>query len=457
MKRVDAKTMVRGAPCLFVGFAVVLAGVGGALPAAAAKLVLQGATVHPVSGPDLPQATVLVDGERIAAVGAGVQAPPDARVVNVDGLHVYPALINASTVLGLVEISSVRGTVDVSETGDINPNVRAEAGVNPESELLPVTRANGVLVAMTAPRGGLVAGMAAVIRMDGWTREDMTIKAPVGLLVNWPSMRVNRGAEPGKIEEQVKARDQRLAKLRQAFADARAYLTARQAEGQKNVPAHDRDPRWEAMIPVLRRELPVFVVADEMQQIRAALRWGDEEGLALVFISGGDIGRAAKELAGRRIPVILTPTYDLPRRRWEPYDAPFTIARALHEAGVRFCFSEGGNAFAAANARNVPYSAAMAAAYGLPRQEALRGVTQYAAEILGVADRLGSVEQGKEATLIVTDGDPLEIGTHVLHAYIAGREVDLGNKQRRLYDKYRARPRPPSTAVPPAAGGARGR
>ncbi|MFQ5599290.1 MAG: amidohydrolase family protein [Candidatus Krumholzibacteriia bacterium] len=418
--------------------------------AGAEKVALVGGTVHPVNAPSIARATLLIDGEEIVAVGTDVRIPPDARVMNVQGLHVYPALVNANSVLGLVEVSSVPGTVDISEMGDINPNVRAEVAINPDSEILPVTMANGILVAMIAARGGLISGTAAVIRLDGWTWEDMTIESPVGLVVNWPGMRVQTGSGAPAREKQIEKRDEKLRLLREAFADARAYMKARDAEGEKGVPVHDRDPRWEAMLPVLRGEIPVMVAASDILQIRSALRWAEEEDLDLVLISGGDVWRVADELAARDVAVILTPVHTLPRRRWEPYDTPFTIAHKLHQAGVRFCFAHSARSFGAAHSRNLPYMAATAAAYGLPKQEALRGVTQYAAEILGVGDRLGTLEPGKEATLIVTDGDPLEIRTHVLDAFMAGRRLDLDNRHTRLYEKYRARPRPQPRRGEPA-------
>lgn len=416
---------------------------GGTCGAAAAgKLALVGGTIHPVSAPPIADGTLVLDGATIVAVGQDVAIPPDARVQNISGLHVYPALLDANTVLGLVEVSSVPGTVDVSEMGDINPNVRAEVAINPESDLLPVTMANGILVAMTAPRGGLIAGTAAVIRLQGWTWEDMTLAAPVGLMVNWPDMRIQRGTGASPEDKQIEQRDARLRALRGAFADARAYVQAVAAEGERGVPVHDRDPRWEAMRPVLDGTIPVLVAAGDLLQIRAALQFAAEENVRLVLLASHDVWRVADELAARRIPVILGPTHALPARRWEAYDEPFTVAQKLYAAGVRFCFSYGDNAFSAAHARNLPYQAATAAAYGLPPDEALRAVTQYPAEILGVADRLGTLDAGKEATFIVTDGDPLEIRTHVQRAFMAGREIDLGTRHTRLYDKYRSRPLP---------------
>jgi imidazolonepropionase-like amidohydrolase len=434
--------------------ALVLVAVATVSPVTAELVAIVGGTVHPVNAPSIQNGTVLIDGTDIVAVGRNVRVPSNARLKNVRGLHVYPSLVDPNTALGLVEVNSVSGTVDVSEMGDINPNVRAEVAINPDSEILPVTMANGILVAMTAPRGGLIAGTAAVIRLEGWTWEDMTIAAPVGLLVNWPNMRIDTRPKARPKEKQIEARDENLRKLREAFADARAYMKALDAEGGKGIPMHDRDPRWEAMLPALRGEVPVLVSVGDIVQIRAALRWVEEEAVRIVLMTSGwrgsDVWRVADELAARDIAVILGPVHQLPRRRWEPYDTPFTVARKLHEAGVRFCFSYGASTFSAAHARNLPYQAATAAAYGLPKHEALRGVTQYAAEILGVGDRFGTLEVGKEATLIVTDGDPLEIRTNVHHAFMAGVELDLGNRHERLYEKYRNRPRPDGTQPTPA-------
>jgi len=448
-------TNVRSKPCKRTLTPRVLgAAAAVALMASVAQaefVALVGGTIHPVSGPPIENATLVMSDARILGLGRDIEVPAGARVEDVTGLHVYPALVDANTVLGLVEVSSVPGTVDVSEMGDVNPNVRAEIALNPDSEILPVTMANGILVAMVAARGGLIAGTAAVIRLQGWTWEDMTIESPVGLVVNWPSMRIDHSAAAKPEDKQIEERDTKLRTLHAAFADARAYVKAVSAEGTRGIPQHDRDTRWEAMRPVLEGKIPLMVAANEIQQIRAALKFAEDEDLRLVLLSSGDVWRVADELAARQIPVILGPVHDLPDRRWEPYDSPFTVAMKLHRAGVRFCFAYGADAFSAAHARNLPYQAATAAAYGLPPEEALRGVTQYAAEILGVGDRLGTLEAGKEATLIVTDGDPLEIRTQVKRAFMAGREVDLANRHTRLYEKYRHRP-PPAAAQTPVAG-----
>jgi imidazolonepropionase-like amidohydrolase len=407
----------------------------------AAPLALTGATVHTVSGPDLPGATVVVEDGKIVAVGAGVDVPAGAERVDLTGLHLYPGMIAPQTALGLVEIGSVRGTRDVSEVGNVNPNARAKVAINADSELIPVTRANGVLVAHTATLGSGISGTSVVWKLDGWNWEEMTVREPAGLHVTWPSMTVSTGGyQQRSEEEQKKEREKALEDIRRAFADARAYAKARGAM-PRGGPHHDLDVRWEAMGPALERRIPVFVAADEFRQIETALDFARDESLDVVIVGGRDAWRLADRLAAMRVPVVLQNTLELPRRSWEPYDAPFTVAARLHEAGVPFCFGAGSGQGDAPNTRNLPYHAAMAAAYGLPREEALKGVTLHTAHILGVEDRLGSIEPGKDATFFVSDGDPLEIRSHVVGAWIEGRPVDLETRHTRLYDRYRNRPR----------------
>jgi len=400
-------------------------------------IALIGGTIHTISGATIEDGIVLFESGRITAVGREVQLPPGTEQIDVRGKHIYPGFIAAATILGLTEIGAVRATRDYAEVGEINPNVRAETAINPDSELLPVARANGITLAQSIPTGGLIAGLSALIMLDGWTWEDMTIKAPVGLHVRWPSMRIIRAPWMTQSpKEQKKRRDEQIRKIKEAFAAARAYMKAKEAESQKGVPYHDTDLRWEAMIPALKKEIPVFVHANDIQQIEAAVDWATEEDLRMVLVGGRDAWRVADLLKEKNIPVIITGTHTLPMRRWEPYDTPFTNPLKLYEAGVKFCIAGTGNA---ANERNLPYHAATAVAYGLPKEEALKAITLYPAEILGVADRVGSIEVGKDATLIVTNGDPLEIPTQVEMEFIQGRKIDLSSRHTQLYAKYRTK------------------
>lgn len=411
-------------------------------PATPKKFALTGGTVHPVSGPALAGATVLVDAGRITAVGAGLAVPADATVIDCRGKQVYPGFIAANTQLGLIEIQTVEGSDDTQETGNLNPNLRAEVMFNPDSDLLPVTRLNGVTSALVIPGGGAVHGLSALMHLDGWTREDMTVKAPVALHVSWPNMSARRAWWIQQSEEeQNKARDQAIQAIRGAFDDARAYEKARAAEGSAGIPAHEADVKWDAMRAVVRGDIPVFFHADAAAQIHAVLDFVDEQKLQHVVIVGGqDAGRYAAELKARDIAVIVAGTLNVPRRS-EDYDAAYTLPARLAAAGVRFCIADEGGSFTAANARNLPFQAGQAAGFGLDRDEALKSVTLYPAQILGVADRLGSIEPGKIADLQITDGDPLEQTTHCEQVLIDGRPIPMESRQTRLFHKYDAKPR----------------
>jgi imidazolonepropionase-like amidohydrolase len=398
-------------------------------------IALVGATIHPVSGPAIADGTVLLDRGKIIAVGTSVAISADAEVIELKDRHIYPGLIDAFTDLGLTEIASVRATLDQSETGQINPNARAQVAVNPDSELIPVARSNGILTALTAPSGGLISGTAALIHLDGWTWEDMTVKADVGMLVNWPRMQaIDTWWERRSAAGQTGSRDDALKEIDRTLTDARAYLKAKRSHETGDAGAFTYDSRWDAMLPVLDGDLPLLVAADGIEQIQSAVALAAREKLRLIIVGGYDAPACADLLKKHDVPVILAGVHRLPRRRSEPYDAAFTIARQLHEAGVRFCISSHERASAV---RNLPYHAAMAAAYGLPADEALKTITLYPAEIFGVADRLGSLESGKDATLIVTSGDPLEIPTQVEMAFIQGRPVSLEDRHKRLWEKYR--------------------
>lgn len=409
----------------------------------AGRVAFVGGTVHPASGPAIPNGTVVVNAGRVESVSAGTAAPAGAEVVDCRGRHLYPGMITPLTILGLTEIATVTGSNDHQETGDTNPNVRAEVQFHPESDLIPVTRINGVTTAHVVPRGGALAGTTALMHLDGWTYEDMTVRAPVAMHLQWPNMTPARGwFETRSDEEQTRARDEAIRAIERSFDDARAYWKAQSAGGA--VPRHDRDVKWDAMRKVLDGEIPLLISAEGLNQIRAALRFVDSQKLRrVVLASGHDAVLAADELKARNIPVIVSGTLETPRRRYEAYDAAFTAPEELRAAGVAFCIGDNGRTDAAANARNLPHNAAIAAAYGLPPDEALRAVTLYPARILGVDDRLGSIEPGKSADLVLANGDLLDMTTQVEQVWIAGRRISMESRQTRLFQKYDSRPRGP--------------
>lgn len=421
-------------PSLLVAVCTALAFGGPEVPGAPQQrpIALVGGTIYPVSGPPIEQGTLVFDQGRITALGRRVKIPSGANRIDVRRRRVYPGLINAYSRLGLVEIDAVRATRDFAETGKINPNVKAEVAVNPDSALIPVTRSGGVLLSLTAPSGGLISGTSALVQLDGWTWEEMTLKAPVGMHVQWP--RTSPAAdwkESESKEEERKARDEALALLQQTFADARSYQKARAARNAEAA-RHPLDTRWEAMLPVLEGKLPLAVAADEIQQIQAAVAFAQREKVKLILYGGYDAPLCAALLKKHRVPVIVSTVHRLPRRRGDAYDAAYSLPGRLHAAGIEFCIASQNTS----NARNLPYEAAMAAGYGLSPDEALKAITLYPAQILGAEDRVGSLEVGKDATLIITDGDPLETPTHVEAAFIRGRPVDLDNRHKRLWRKY---------------------
>lgn len=399
----------------------VLAVASDAIPAPRQNgpVALVNGTIHPVSSAAIEGGTIVFANGKITAVGKDVDVPDNAETIDLAGKQVYPGLFEAMSDIGLIEIGAVRATIDKDEVGDVNPNVKAWVSVNPDSEVIPVTRSNGVLLAVTAPSGGLISGQAAVLQLDGWTWEDLTLKAPVGLIVNWPKI--------------SKSNDTPHKKLDRLFEDAKAYAASREAN-----PDAPTDLRYEALAPVLSRELPLIVEAEELEQIQSAVAFADKHRVKLVLYGGYDAPLCANLLKSRDVPVIVGGVYRLPRRRSDAYDRAYTIPEALRSAGVKFCIS-GANRFGSSNARNLPYHAATAAAYGLPADDALRSITLTPAEILGVADRVGSLDAGKDATLFVATGDPLETATQVTAAYVQGRKLDLTDRHKQLYQKYRTK------------------
>jgi imidazolonepropionase-like amidohydrolase len=302
--------------------------------------------------------------------------------------------------------------------------------VNPDSEIIPVTRSNGVLVTLAAPFGGLMSGRSGVIQLDGWTWEEMTVKSDVALHIQWPQAAGGGRRGRGGGEETATPPERGVEALRQALADARAYGAARKADS--NFP---RDARWESLQDVLEGKLPVIVQADDIRQINAAVAFAEREKLKLIIAGGYDAPRCAELLKKHDIPVIVGGTYRLPRRRSDGYDSAYAVPADLHKAGIQFCISGRGR-FGANQVRNLPYHAAAAVGFGLPADEALKAITLYPAQILGVSDRVGSLEGGKDATLFVCDGDPLETPTQVTQAWIRGRKVDLNDRHKTLYHKY---------------------
>jgi imidazolonepropionase-like amidohydrolase len=417
--------------------------------------LLRNATVHPVSGPAIENASILVTDGRIAEVGQKVTAKGKIKVIDARGLHVYPGMIDSGSPIGLAEIASVRETVDTGEIGDFNPQLRALIAVNPSSEHIPVVRANGITSVLVTPAGtggggrgasagSLIAGQASLMHLDGWTWEEMEIRRGAAMQMAWPVIQMPRG-RGGDIEallpglaarrttfaEARRNQQQQVQKIQDFFDAARRYQKAK-AAGEQMQP----DLRYEAMLPVLEGKLPLMITAVREREIREALDFAARERLKIVLAGVRRPGKALEEIAKRNIPVILGTTFVTPLEEDDPYDDAFTLPARLHQAGVLFAFGSFGVQFA----RNLPYQAAQAVPFGLPYDEALKSVTLNAARIWGIDSEYGSIEKGKYADLIVTDGDPLEIRTQVKMMFIKGAPVDLESKHTRLYKRYSARP-----------------
>ncbi len=402
---------------------------------------IRNATIYPVTSAPIPNGTIVFANGVITAVGANVTIPPAATVIDGTGLSVYPGLIDSGSQVGLTEISSVAGTVDTSELGDINPNARAAVAINPHSNLIPVTRVNGITTVIAEPQGGIISGQSALIQLAGWTPAEMVLKSPAGMHIHFPRLRSAAFDEQPQEEEAAKETQKsytkQVDKLRDTFRDAQSYAKSAAARSANSaLPRSDRDLILEALVPVVEGRVPVIMHADLARDIRAAIRFADEFKLKMILADAQDVANVIPELKARNIPVILGPILDLPPREDDPYDLIFTNAKTLYDNGIRFSIQSNDTH----NARNLPYNAAACAAYGLPKDVALKSVTIFAAEIFGVADRIGSLETGKIANVIVTDGDPLEIVTHVRRLFIGGEDISLETNQTLLYEKFKARP-----------------
>jgi imidazolonepropionase-like amidohydrolase len=405
--------------------------------------LLKNATIYPVSGPKLENASLLVVDGKIAEIGPKIATKGKIRIVDAKGLSVYPGMIDSGSPIGLAEVSSVRETVDTGEIGDFNPQLRSIIAVNPASEHIPVTRANGITSVMVTPGGGsgLVNGQVCLMHLNGWTWEEMEIRRSAALQMRWPTMGGGgrgmggggmRGQAGGGFAEARRQHDLQVKNIQEFFEQARRYRTAK-AAGE---PGLKPDLKFEAMLPVLEGKLPIVITAAREREIREALAWAEKEKVKIVLAGVRRAGKTTEEIAKKKIPVILGTTFASPLEEDDPYDEPFVLPGQLAAAGIKIAFASFGTQFA----RNLPYEAAQAVAFGLPYDEALKSLTLNPAEIWGVGGEYGSIEKGKYADLIVTDGDPLEVRTQVKMMFIKGEAVDLESKHTNLYKKYLARP-----------------
>ena len=397
-------------------------------------IILKNGFIHTISN-GVIEGSILFNKGKIIRIAKYITPPKDCEVIDLNGKHVYPGMIAAVSGLGLVEINAVAVTNDHSERGDFNPNVRTNVAFNPDSEIIPTTRSNGILIANVIPASGLVSGQSSVMMLDGWTWENATLSSPSGLHINWPNMNSRSRTENDK--KRLKAAKQQLDDLEKMIKDARAYARLRQTKSRSAENYHNEDLRWESMIPYVEKKLPIFIHANEIRQIEASISWANRHNLKIVIVGGKDAWRTTDLLVKNKIPVIYEGVTSLPFRRFEDYDQAYKTPSILYEKGVQFCISDYGYAGRAEQIRNLPYQASMAASYGLPKEAAFRAVTLSVAEILGIDKEVGSLEEGKDATLFISDEDPLEIRTNIIQAYIQGKKIDMGDRHKSLYSKYK--------------------
>jgi imidazolonepropionase-like amidohydrolase len=402
----------------------------------AQPIAVTNATVHIGNGQVLNNATVLMVDGKITAVGTNVTVPANAQIVNGEGKHVYPGLILSSSNLGLVEVPSVRATNDVQEIGDMNPNVRSITAYNTDSKIINTLRSNGILLANIVPEGGLLSGTSSVVQLDAWTPQDAAYKTDAGIHFNMPTMmarpRFGFGGGGGNAgpnqppPDPVKEGLDRVEKIKSFFREARAYNAD---------PAHDEtNLKFASVKGLFDKSQKLYVHANTVKQMLVALDFVKEFGFDMVIVGGSDSWQIADLLKQNNVSVILNQLHSLPTLEDDDVDQPYKTAAMLQKAGVTFALNdEDGQT----RGRNLPFNAGTAVTYGLTREQALQAITLNAAKVLGVDKQTGSIEVGKDANIIISEGDILDMRTsQVTHAYIQGRTINLDDKQKQLNERY---------------------
>ncbi len=402
------------------------------------------AKIVTVSGTTIPNGTVVIKDGKITAVGSKVSIPSGAQKVDGKGLSVYPGMIDAGTNMGLLEIgNAVTGTVDVRETGNINPNAKAILGINPHTSHINVTRVNGITTVLSMPNGGLIAGQSAIINLNGSTQREMAVVPTFALVVSFPQISTFAGFSPLTgprfidFKQAIKRRDTRVKELKKVFEEAARYAKVKEAYAKdKSLPYPAIDLKMEAMIPYVRGEKPVIFSAHRARDIREIVKFVAEMKLKGIIYGGAEAWKVADGLKKQNISVIYNRIHTNPAQRDDPYDLFFEAPSMMQKAGVKFCISTGNNG---ASVRELPYQAGMASAYGLTKEDALKSVTLYPAQILGVADKFGSIEVGKVANIVVTNGDILQVTTNIKHMFIKGRKIPITSRHTELFDAFKNR------------------
>lgn len=401
-------------------------------PAMQQPLLISNGTIHTATGQVIHNGSILISNGKIESIGANINAPAHAQVIDASGKHVYPGLILANTDLGLKEISSgVRGSNDFYELGEYNPNVRSIVAYDAASVIINTLRSNGILLANVSPRGGLLTGTSSVVQLDAWNWEDAIYKTGNGMYLDMPMLLqpVRRSGRPQSTNDPVKEGISKLQEVQQFFSEAKAYF-AQPGKKETNL-------KFEAMKPLFEKKQKLFINANIARQILMAIDFKKKFDIEVVIVGGSDSYLVAHLLKQNNIPVILNSLYELPTMEDDDIDQPFKTPAMLQKAGVLFAINDND---ASARYRNLAFNGGTAIAHGLTGEQALQAITANAAKIIGIDDRTGTLEAGKDANIIISTGDLFDIKTSmVTDAFIQGRKIDLNNKQTQLFERYRHR------------------
>jgi imidazolonepropionase-like amidohydrolase len=425
---------------LVIAFALVLT--SGALfsfPEDPARLFIKNGTIVPVVGAKIEGGNVLIEDGKIKSVGKEVQPPADAKVIDATGMFVYPGFIDSYSHYGLVEIAAIPSTSDFREMGRENPELRVVWAINPHSVHFAAGRVTGTTTALVAPSGGTFPGISALVKMDGWTVPEMAFKEVATSFINFPMTPrpVGEGISV-KAEAKEDVTSKLVERIRDYLKEARRYRDLKKlASEDPSVKAPETNAKYEALVPVLDGTLPAIISVEKAKDIELAIKFVEEEKLKAIFRGCAQGFKVADKIKQSGIPVIIDSLYTGPSEPEDGYDAPYRNVVELAKAGVLISFSSGDDP---AQGKDLPYHAAKAVAFGLPYEEALKALTINPARIFGVEDRLGSIEAGKDADLIIAAGDPLDMKTEVKQLVIDGRAIDMSNWWETLYQKFKSRP-----------------
>lgn len=393
------------------------------------RILYLGGTAHIGNGKVIESAAIGLANGKITFVMDGRGFKPSRlafdTIIDISGKHVYPGIIAMNTTLGINEIEAVRATIDSREVGEVNPSSRAIIAYNTDSKVTPTVRSNGVLMAQIAPQGGLISGSSSVVKLDAWNYEDAAYLIDEGIWMQFPTQLIYKSRRADSEEEQAKRAMKKMAELSKLFDEAQAY--------SKKVSPDPINPNFEAMKGLFNGSKKLYVKCDYVKDILSAIQFTKLYGVKMVLVGGGDAWRVTSQLAEAKIPVIIMRTHSLPRRDDDDIDLPYKLPSLLMNASIEVAITDDGFW----QNRNIPFQAGTAVAYGLTKEQALECITLTPARILGIDKTCGSLEDGKDATLIISSGDILDIkSSNVEQAFIQGKEISLDNIQKQLYIKY---------------------